>query len=54
MLFSITAYSITAGANTIDISSGVTSSVVLFLSKAYSLMILNNPSISSNVLMSVS
>ena len=49
ILFSITTYAIllyTASIDAINISSDNTSSVVLFLSEAYSLVILNNPNIS--------
>jgi len=57
MLFGITAYSNAAGtgADTINMSSSsVSSSVVLFLSKAYSSVIHNDPSVSSSALISVS
>ena len=57
MLFGIIAYSNTAGAsaNTINMfSSSISSSIVLFLSKAYSSVIYNNLSVSSSTLISVS
>ena len=55
ILFDITAYSNTASVSTdsVGIFSGVSSSVVLFLSKIYFLVILNNLSISSNASMFV-
>ena len=56
MLFSITVCAIllcTAGISIINISSDDVSSVVLFLSEVYSLVILNNSNISSNVLIPI-
>jgi len=38
-----------AGADTVNIISSIPGSMVLFLSKAYPLVILNNPGISSSV-----
>ena len=45
----MTVYTISVVADAVDISSSIAGSVVLFLSKVYSLVILNNLNISFNI-----